>query len=770
MHKREVVEAIKSYVRAANYISAIQVYLKDNFLLERELKADDIKPRLLGHWGTCPGINFVYANLNNLTNKYKLNLMFVLGPGHGFPALQANLFIEGTLKEFYKEAQINKKGLSYISKNFSWPGGFPSHSNPGAPGVILEGGELGYSLSTSYGAVLDNPDLIVACLIGDGEAETGATATAWHLNKLVDPISNGIVLPILHLNGYKISGPTIYGRMGDKELKELFSGYGYECFIVEEPNIYESMIDTLETCYKKIKDIKNSKNAFNKLPMIILRSPKGWTGIKQLHGEKLEDNCLSHQVIAKDARINKDDLLALETWFRSYKFNSLFDLKKGFNKEINSIIPKNKIGMNKHTYAWKNYKKLKLPSVTKFYHRLNRPGANNSSSMIKSGEYLSEVFKLNKNFRLFSPDETYSNKLDAVFKNTKRSFLLPLEKWDRDFARNGKVIEMLSEHSLQGLAQGYVLTGRHSIFASYEAFIEVVSSMADQYEKFLRVSRKIKWRKDIPSFNYILTSSGWRQEHNGFSHQNPKFITGMLEKPLGLSKVYFPADANTSLLVLQECLKSKNRINIIVAGKTNEFNWLDLGLATKELKKGLMIWDFASDNNPDVVFCSIGDYLTKEALAAISYLKTIAPDVRIRLVNILELSSIGIGNKSKLSLKEFEYYFTKDKPVIFNYHGYPNDIKSMLFNYKNLDRFFVNGYIEHGSTTTPFDMHVMNKTDRFNLVINALELLVKSGKLKKEDSDRLIEIFKEKLRKHHQYIIENGIDMDEIIDWKWKKY
>jgi len=773
----EIVESIKKYVRAANYLSAVQIYLQDNVLLKNKVNFDHIKPRLLGHWGTCPGINFVYANINYLIKKHNASMMFVLGPGHGFPALQSNLFMEGTLQKYYPKAKQNEEGIKYLAKNFSWPYGFPSHSNPGSPGVILEGGELGYSLSTSYGAILDNPDLIVACLVGDGEAETAATATAWHLNKFIDPSINGAVLPVLHVNGYKISGPTIFGRMSNKELKSLFYGYGYEPFIVEGEEIYEKMVDVLEECYSKIREIqvkaKKEKIVSPRFPMIILKTLKGWTGIKSLHGEKMEGNCLSHQVVGKEAKTNEEELKAVESWLQSYNFNELFDKDKGFIQEIKELIPSaaNCMGENKHAHGSRIYKELRLPDLKNFAEEVQVPGTIGSSSMRRVGTYLNEVFKKNKtNFRLMSPDETYSNKLDDVFKSTARAFVWPIRKWDKDLKPQGRVMEMLSEHSLQGITQGYILTGRHAIFASYEAFIQIVSSMADQYEKFLRGAKEFSWRGDIASLNYILTSSGWRQEHNGFSHQNPKFISGMLEKSGCFSKVYFPPDANTALVVVKKCLESKNGINVIVAGKTLEPRWLSLKLAEKELERGLMIWDFASDKDPDIVFAAIGDYLTKEALAAITCLKEVAPEVKIRFINILELTALGLGSQEcKVPFNDFDTYFTKEKPVIFNYHGYPHDIYAMLIDKSNPQRFRVHGYTEHGSTTTPFDMHVRNKTSRYHLVLEAIQFLAKNSVITKTKEEKIKELFKKKLEDHAAYIIKYGVDPDEIENWKWKK-
>jgi len=777
MAKDNIIESIKKYVRAADYLSVGQIFLANNFLLEKELTFDDIKPRLLGHWGTCPGINFIYANLNYLIKKHNVEILFVLGPGHGFAALQANLFIEGTLNKYYPEASHTEDGIGFLMKNFSWPYGFPSHSNPATPGVILEGGELGYSLSTSYGAVLDNPELITVCVVGDGEAETGPIAAAWHLNKFLNPKRDGVVLPILHVNGYKISGPTIFGRMSNKELKSLFFGYGYKPYIVEGKNdmIYKKMIDILEACYKSIKNIQNQarqgKNIIApKWPMIILKTLKGWGGIKKLGDKKIEGNCASHQVVLNNAKTDKTELKALQKWLLSYKFGELFNKKSGFIAEIKDLIPKDgfKIGENKYSFGGKIAKDLVLPSVEKFSEDATVPGTIGSSSMRRAGLFLNEVFKLNKdNFRLMSPDETYSNKLDAVFETTKRVFEWPIKNWDKDLAPEGRVMEILSEHSLQGLMQGYVLTGRHAVFASYEAFIQIISSMVDQYAKFLRISREIPWRGKIPSLNYILTSSGWRQEHNGFSHQNPGFLDNVVQKHNNFIKIYFPPDGNSTLVVLKKCLSSRNFINIIVAGKTQEPRWLTPDLAQKELEKGLMIWDFASDENPDIVIAAIGDYLTKEALAAIDIVKTETPEIKIRFVNIMELPMFS--NENNFS-DEFEKYFTKDKPVIFNFHGYPETFKKILFDYSgNITRFLVHGYIENGSTTTPFDMQVRNKTSRYHLAKEIFEKM--SGKILAFDkTKKLIEKYNFKLAEHQKYIKKYGIDPEEIELWQWKKF
>lgn len=774
---------IKEYVRAANYLSAIQIYLQDNYLLERPLSEGDIKPRLLGHWGTCPGINFVYAHLNDAIIRHQLDMMFILGPGHGFPALQANLFLEKTLGQYYPEATHNEEGIAFITKNFSWPYGFPSHSNPGAPGVILEGGELGYALSTAYGTVLDNPGLITACMIGDGEAETGPTATAWHLSKFINPATDGAVLPILHLNGYKISGPTIYGRMSDRELEELFTGYGYTPMFVEgdDDSVYGVMAATLEACLTQIAEVKAGKknpgDSFPRWPMIILRTPKGWTGIKELHGEKIEGNCLSHQVVGMNAKTDTEERSAVEAWLRRYHFGELFDKEKGLSEGIRSLIPSpdKAMGNNKHTFGFKSVGvPLVLPKAESLMEDATIPGTIGSSSMQRMALYLKEVFTLNKetkNFRLMSPDETYSNKLQAVFTETKRAFDGPIEAWDKDLAAEGRVMEMLSEHSLQGMVQGYILTGRHAVFASYEAFIQIISSMADQYAKFLRIAREIPWRGDVASLNYILTSSGWRQEHNGFSHQNPGFIDQILQKQGCFARVFFPPDGNAALTVLEYCLGSKNEINVIVAGKTLEPRWLTPELARKEFDEGLMTWDFASDEDPHLVFAAAGEYLTKEALAALQIVRRKFPQVRLRFVNILEISSIGIGNaQCRVPARPFTDYFTEDKPVIFNFHGHPQTLKQVLFDHVNeMGRFKVHGYIENGSTTTPFDLHLRNQTSRYDLAMEALEILAARGVIRADQASVLVQEFKDAIVRHKAYIIEHGVDPEEIDAWTWAR-
>lgn len=773
-------KALEKYLRAANYLTAAQIFLQDNFMMNRELTFDDVKPRLLGHWGSGPGVNFAYAHLSLLAKKHDQKTMFVLGPGHAFPALQANLFMEGTLSKYYPEVHQNLEGVAHICRQFSWPYGFPSHSNPGTPGVILEGGELGYSLSTSYGAVMDNPDLLVGCLIGDGEAETGPTAGAWHLNKLINPRTDGVVLPILHLNGYKISAPTVFGRMSNYELMALFTGYGYHPRIVDatqSDDPHGEMAAALEWAWQLIQEVRASSDTVApRMPMLIMRTYKGWTGVKYLGSDKIEGNCLSHQVVLTEAKTDKTQLALLNDWLHSYSFAKLFDAEHGFGSFVDTVLPENpelRLGNTPHARGGEPvYVPLNLPDPEKFTEDATVPGTIGSSSMRRSGLYLEEVFKLNadkKNFRLMSPDETYSNKLDQVFGTVKRAWQWPIADWDKDFAQDGRVMEMLSEHNLQGLTQGYVLTGRHAIFASYEAFVQVVVSMMDQYAKFLKHARTTPWRGDIASLNYILTSSGWRQDHNGFSHQNPGFIDDVLRREGDFVNVYFPPDGNTTLMVLEEMLRSKKHINVMIAGKTLEPRWLTPALARQQLQAGIMTWDFASDLDPDIVIAAAGDYPVKEAMAAIDLIKQERPDVRVRMVCISSLTSTGLGQGGvPMTRVGFEEQFTADKPVLFNFHGYPETLKSILFNYTNhSDRFDIRGYTENGSTTTPFDMHVRNKTSRYNLVQSAFSLLAHSGCVTDEEAQAMSGKYQQLIDENTEYIKANGVDKPEIDAWVW---
>ncbi|HEU4914868.1 MAG TPA: phosphoketolase family protein [Candidatus Saccharimonadales bacterium] len=775
------IASAKAYMRAANYLTAAQIFLQDNFLIERDITFEDVKPRLLGHWGSGPGVNFLYTHLNLLVKRHQQDMMFVLGPGHAFPSLQANLFLEGTLAKYYPEAQQTYDGIGYICRQFSWPYGFPSHSNPGTPGVILEGGELGYSLATAYGAALDNPNLLVTCLVGDGEAETGPTGGAWHLNKLVSPKNNGAVLPVLHLNGYKISAPTVFGRMSNYELMALFSGYGYHPRIVDATasnDPHKDMAEALEWAYQLIQEIRQSPDGTAQhMPMIIMRTLKGWTGVRELDGHKVEGNCLSHQVVLTEAKSDPEQLRLLNDWLKSYKFAELFDREQGFGGFAADVLPAEgkRIGDSPHARcANGTYQPLILPKAEQFAEDAERPGTIGSSSMRRSGLFLQEVFRLNKeqkNFRFMSPDETYSNKLDAIFEETARAWTWPIKAWDKDMTPDGRAMEMLSEHNLQGLTQGYILTGRHAIFASYEAFVQVVSSMMDQYAKFLKHATEVEWRGTFPSFNYILTSSGWRQDHNGFSHQNPGFIDDVLRREGDFVNVYFPPDGNTTLVALEAMLGSSQRINVLVAGKTQEPRWLTPELARRQLETGMMTWDFASDDDPDIVLAAIGDYPTKEVMAAISIIKAEVPDVRVRCINISSLTSCGLGQGSVCVTQEgFDAQFTPDKPVIINFHGYPETIQSILFRYvDNPKRFTVHGYIENGSTTTPFDMHVRNQTSRYHLAIEAFEKLDYIGRMEHEHAAGLMIKYRQKIDENTAYIKDHGVDIPEIDAWEWRR-
>ncbi len=774
---------LDAYLRAANYLAAAQVYLKDNFLLDRPLVPEDIKPRLLGHWGSSPGINFIYAHLNELIRRESPEVLFVMGPGHAYAALQANLFLEGSLERFYPKAKRNAAGVGYIVRQFSWPYGFPSHSNPGTPGVILEGGELGYALSTAYGAALDNPDLIVAAVIGDGEAETGPTATAWHLNKLLDPATCGAVLPIIHLNEYKISGPTIYGRMSDAELRRLFRGYGYEPIVVrgsagEGP--HDRMHEALTESHRKIRKVQRTARRGTKgavvrpaWPMIILRTPKGWTGIKRLDGEPIEGSFRSHQVVAPDVRENRVHLAALERWLRSYRFDELFDPRRGFVPAVRATIPAGgtRMGLSRHTHGTRR-RALKLPKPASLAVRPAHPGELADGEMRYVGDYLKEAFAKNRrsrNLRLFSPDETYSNRLDAVFGETARAWQWPIKSTDLDMAPDGRVMEMLSEHSLQGMLQGYLLTGRHGVFASYEAFIQIVTSMVDQYAKFVKVARTIPWRKPNPSLNYLLTSSAWRQEHNGFSHQNPGFIDDMLQRHGDFITVYFPPDGNAALAALDTSLPSTDRINVLVVAKKNRHVWLPYAEAKRAMANGLTTWEFASDSRPDLVFSATGGHLTTEALAALAIVRGEVPVARLRFVSITALSDGGFGPAGRrIGEAAFQRHFTKDRPVIFNFHGYPETLKSVLFDYeRQRPRFSVHGYQESGSTTTPFDMHVRNETDRYHLAIEAFGRLADHGVLDRRTANALRKRYAGKLAAERGYIRRHGTDPQEIEEWQW---
>ena len=757
---------LDQFIRATNYLSVAQIFLQDNFLLERPLIPADIKPRLLGHWGTCPGINVVYAHLNLLIKQKAINqAIFVLGPGHGFPALQANLFLEQALEQVDHQATLTPQGIAYIAKNFSWPYGFASHANPEAPGVISEGGELGYSLSTAFGAVLDQPELVTFCLIGDGEAETAALAGAWQLNKLINPQTDGTVLPILHLNGYKISGPTLFGRMSDKELIDYFSGLRYEPRIVDYDGEQadELLHQTLSKAYDKIIAIKTGVADDQRFPVVIFRSDKGLTGPVELLGKKIAGNHASHQVVLGKAKTDADELALLEKWLRSYRFDELFD-QQGFGAFKNAILPSTRRRMGNNQLAiGAGRTALQLPDSSVL--AVDTAHHDKSFSMNKAGEYLREIFRLNadqRNFRLFSPDETTSNRLQAVFEVTKRAWNLPIKLWDDFYAPDGRVMEILSEQGLQGLYQGYNLTGRYGAMTSYEAFMPIAGSMVDQYAKFLKQAEWAEFRHRLAPMVYLLTSVGWRQDHNGFSHQNPGFIANLLNHQAG-SSVFFPSDQNAMLAVLDKIYSSTNTINAVVAGKQEQKLWRNLNQVQADVASGAAIWSELSDDDPDVVLVAAGDYVLSEAVQARELIKQELPDVRVRFVYVSSLTCGAIGHHDhQLDQAEFEQIFTTDRPIIFNFHGYPETIKAILFNYLTTNRASIHGYREQGSTTTPFDMMVRNQTSRWHLLMATVEAFVKTGQLSTDKRDQIFAKYHQKITEHVDYIKQHGVDLPEI--------
>lgn len=788
MNKTELNKAKKwldKFLRYTDYHAVAQLYLQDNFLLEEELKPEHFKARILGHWGTVPGLNFIYANMNYLISKHKAKMLFVTGPGHGAPAILANVFVEGSLKEFYKEYSVDKKGMGRIVKDFSWPHSpFPSHVTPTVPGSILEGGELGYSLSTAFGAVLDNPDLIAVAVVGDGEAETGPIATAWHSNKFLNPKTCGAVLPIVHINGYKISNPTLYGTMSDAELRQLFKGYGYEPLIVKGNKVEEEMFEASEKAYQMIRKIQADARSGKKVekpkwPVILVRTPKGWKGVEQYHGHQVENSFHSHGIPIDHPKKDADALETVKKWLESYKVNELVDKKGRPKKEILEFVPKGKwrMGMCEHAIGGKFYKKMKLPRLAKYQQSFKKRGSKCASSMLTAGDFFRDLIEKNpKDFRMFCPDEIESNKLGAVFEKTSRAYIWPLQKNDEDMGREGRVMEMLSEHTLQGWYSGYLLTGRQGALISYEAFLGIISTMVDQYAKFLDQALKVKWRKPVAAAVYILSSLGWRQDHNGFSHQNPSFVSNVLQKHGQFSQIYYPADANSMLVALEETLTKKDAICVIVAGKRDLPQWLSLKEAKEQAKKGLGVWEWVggkqASKDPDVVLASAGDYLTQEALYAVKLCKDLVPELKIRYVNVSELTSIGLGDycsatQSCLTQEGVDEYFTKDRPVVFNYHGYVNDIEQLLWGHADPKRFVIHGYQERGSTTTPFDIKVANKVSCYHLAIDLIEQGSKKNKKVSRKKKKLIEQLEKTIKEHQDYIVEHGDDPESIKDLKW---
>lgn len=775
------IKDINLYWRAANYLSVGQIYLRDNPLLKEPLKIDHIKPRLLGHWGTTPGLNFIYAHLNRMIRENGLNLIFIAGPGHGGPAAVANAYLEGTYTEIYPEISQDENGLKKLFTQFSYPGGIPSHVAPETPGSIHEGGELGYALAHAYGAVFDNPNLIAACVVGDGEAETGPLAASWHSNKFLNPARDGAVLPILHLNGYKIANPTVLARISRQELKDFFKGCGYAPIFVEgdKPDLmHQKMAQALEKVFSDIKRIqvhaRSQKSPRRPLwPMIILRSPKGWTGPKKVDGIPIEGTFRAHQVPLAELAQKPEHLRMLEDWMKSYKPEELFDLNGRVKPEILKLAPQKTKRMSSSPYANGGLllKNLKMPDFKNYAAPLSSPGEKEAEATKILGAFLRDILKLNrkeKNFRIFGPDETASNRLSAVFEETKRGFLGEILKTDEDLSADGRVLEVLSEHLCQGWLEGYLLTGRHGLFSCYEAFIHIVDSMFNQHAKWLKVTRNLPWRRPIASLNYLLTSHVWRQDHNGFSHQDPGFLDHVVNKKSDIVRIYLPPDANTLLSVADHCLRSRNYVNVIVAGKQPAPQWLNMEQAQAHCQAGLGVWDWAGNGNPqdpDCVLACAGDVPTLETLAAAQILKELLPQISFRVVNVVDLMTLQPQTEHPhgLSDEEFNRIFTSDKPIIFAFHGYPWLIHRLTYQRKN-KRIHVRGYKEEGTTTTPFDMTVLNEIDRFHLALDVLERMPNPG----ADAAGIRRTLQEKLSLHQRYIRENGEDMPEVRDWKWK--
>ncbi len=769
-----------AYWRAANYLSVGQIYLLDNPLLKEPLKKEDIKPRLLGHWGTTPGLSFVYVHLNRVIRKHDLDMIYVTGPGHGGPALVANVYLEGTYSEVYPNIGQDEDGLRRLFKQFSFPGGIPSHVAPETPGSIHEGGELGYALSHAFGAAFDNPDLIVACVVGDGEAETGPLATSWHSNKFLNPATDGAVLPILHLNGYKIANPTVLARIPKEELEDLLKGYGYAPYFVEghdpEP-MHQQMAATLDKVLAEVRQIKADarRSGFKgrpRWPMIVLRTPKGWTGPKEIDGKQTEGSWRSHQVPMGDMS-RPEHVKILEAWMRSYRPEELFDAQGKFKPELAELAPKGsrRMGANPHANGGLLLKDLKLPDFRDYAVAVPSPGAAVAEATRVMGKFLRDVMARNldgRNFRLFSPDENNSNRWQDVLEVTDRAWDAERIPGDDHLSPDGRVMEMLSETQCQGWLEGYLLTGRHGFFSCYEAFIHIVDSMFNQHAKWLKVCNHIPWRRDIASLNYLLSSHVWRQDHNGFSHQDPGFIDHVVNKKAEVVRVYLPPDANTLLSVTDHCLRSRNYVNVVVAGKQPAPQWLTMDQAVKHCTAGVSIWEWASSDQvgePDVVLACCGDVPTLEALAAADLLRRHIPDLRVRVLNVVNLMKLQPTSEHPhgLSDKEFDILFTRDRPVMFAFHGYPWLIHRLTYRRHNHKNIHVRGYKEEGTTTTPFDMCVLNQIDRFNLVKDVIDRVPGLA----ERSAYVRQAIDEKLLEHKEYIRRYGEDMPEIRDWTW---
>ncbi|WP_018078662.1 phosphoketolase [Thiobacillus denitrificans] len=776
----EALQQLHAYWRAANYLSVGQIYLLDNPLLKQPLTLEHIKPRLLGHWGTTPGLNFIYAHMNRVIQRDDLNMIYIAGPGHGGPAMVANTWLEGSYSEFYPNVSQDAAGMGRLFRQFSFPGGIPSHVAPETPGSIHEGGELGYAVSHAYGAVFDNPDLIACCVVGDGEAETGPLAAAWHSNKFLNPETDGAVLPILHLNGYKIANPAVLARISPDELEKLFIGYGYTPYFVEgdDPEtMHQKMAATVDTVLAEIREIQRRAREEGDMtrprwPMIILRTPKGWTGPKEVDGLKTEGFWRSHQVPLSAMASKPEHVKLLESWMQSYRPDELFDTRGALIPQLAALAPKGarRMGANPHANGGLLLRELQLPDFRNYAVTVDRPGHAEAEATRVLGGFLRDVMAGNMDtFRVFGPDETASNRLDALFEVTGRTWVAERYDFDDHLAADGRVMEILSEHTCQGWLEGYLLTGRHGFFSCYEAFIHLVDSMFNQHAKWLKVtSMEIPWRRPIASLNYLLTSHVWRQDHNGFSHQDPGFIDHVVNKKADIIRVYLPPDANTLLSVTDHCLRSRNDINVIVAGKQPAPQWLTMDAAVKHCSSGIGIWEWASSDEggePDVVMACCGDVPTLETLAAVDLLRQLAPELKVRVVNVVDLMTLQPKEEHPHGLtdRDFDALFTVDKPIIFAYHGYPWLIHRLTYRRTNHDNLHVRGYKEEGTTTTPFDMVVLNDLDRFHLVADVMhrvpKMQARAAHIKQAMRDRLVE--------HKQYIERYGEDMPEIRNWQW---
>lgn len=775
------IQLIDRYWRAANYLSVGQIYLMDNPLLCEPLKPEHIKPRLLGHWGTTPGLNFIYAHLNRVIRQRDLDMISICGPGHGGPGMVANTWLEGSYSEIYPQVSQDAQGMKKLFRQFSFPGGIPSHAAPETPGSINEGGELGYSLAHAFGAVFDNPSLIAACVIGDGEAETGPLAASWHGIKFLNAARDGAVLPILHLNGYKIANPTILGRASDEDLFQLFRGYGYEPLLVsghEPQQMHHDMAQALDRALDRIADFQQQARGHQaaerlpRWPLILLRSPKGWTGPQTVDGKKVEDFWRAHQVPVSSCRENDEHRQILQRWMQSYQPQDLFDEHGQLKAELRALAPSGdkRMGASPWANGGRLRRELVTPALQSYAVEVTSPGEIQAESTAALGAYLAGIFQQNPdNFRLFGPDETASNRLSKVFDVTNRTWQAAQKPWDEQLAPDGRVMEILSEHQCQGWLEGYLLTGRHGLFNCYEAFIHIVDSMFNQHAKWLKVTRKLPWRAPISSLNYLLSSHVWRQDHNGYSHQDPGFIDHVANKKADIVRIYLPPDANTLLCVADHCLKTWDRINVIVAGKQPAPQWLTLEDAAKHCADGMGIWYWAGTveegETPDVVMACAGDVPTMETLAAVDLLREFLPALRIQVVNVVDLMALQTHDQHPHGLSEqaFDTLFTVDKPVVFAFHGYPSLIHRLTYLRHNHGNFHVRGFMEEGTTTTPFDMTVLNELDRFHL---AQEAILRVPSLQGK-ADAILDVLQEKIAAHHRYVREYGEDLPEVQNWKW---